>query len=403
MSTMPDRPRIDRILGAADQCVKCGLCLPACPTYGISRNEADGPRGRIALLQGLALGALEPDSRLTHHLDACLSCRACEAVCPAKVPFADLMNLGRDELQSRVGARPGAGWARLALSPRTLRLGAWLLYLAQRTGLRRLARRCGLLRLVGATRLDALAPELIEPPRALGDFHPARGARRGRVALFTGCIGGGFDQRTLRAAIRVLSTQGYDVSLPRQQGCCGALARHAGRGEEAQALRARNRAAFQADDADSVVFVASGCGAELAAEPHAPGYVDLMAFLAANWREQPLRPLAQTAAVHEPCTQRNVLGTQTAVYALLAKIPQLKLTPLPGNDRCCGAAGSQMLTDPAQADRLRAPKLRAVADLAPHYLLTSNIGCALHLAAGLRADGAAVAPMHPVELLAQQL
>src|SRR5690606_12473435 len=166
-------------------------------------------------------------------------------------------------------------------------------------------------------------------------------------------------------------------------------------------------AAFSADAADTVLFLASGCGAELTehspSSPTAPEYQDLLAFLAAHWREQPLRPLPHSAAVHEPCTQRNVLRSQRAVYTLLEKIPQLRVMPLPGNDRCCGAAGSQMLTAPEQADRLREPKLRAVGELAPRYLLSSNIGCALHLAAGLRARGAEAQLLHPVELLAQQL
>lgn len=407
----------DDILEGADRCVKCGLCTPHCPTYALSREEAESPRGRIALMQGLAGGALAPGETALAHLDNCLECRACERVCPAGVPYGELLDATRHMLE-QAHVRPRrtrllrSALLGLLTRPRGLRAVGGALRLYQRSGLQRLVRATGLLKPLRLARLERRLPPL--PARAGWESqYPAVDPARGRVALFTGCIGELADQPSLLAAVRVLNALGYTVDVPRQQACCGALHQHSGAAEGARDLARRNLEAFA--EADAVVFVASGCGAQLTeygkldwadeaegrtAERLAGKVHEISDVLdGCDWSGLELQSLPARVAVHEPCTQRNVLRRPGTSERLLRRIPGVEVEALPGNERCCGAAGSHVLTHPDMADTLRRPKLEAVAALRPRWLATANIGCALHLAEGLRGDGAPVEVVHPVVLV----
>ncbi|APZ44134.1 (Fe-S)-binding protein [Acidihalobacter ferrooxydans] len=392
---------------ATDQCVQCGLCLPHCPTYGETQNEADSPRGRISLIQALARGELPADAPLRTHLDGCLGCRACEDICPSGVPYGQLIDNARAELRRR-GAR------------HALR-DAWMHGFATRRGLRRtlyagsrwLNRAPGLSRTLrggpALRRAHALTARL-PAGRLRFDAHAPR--TRGAVYLFTGCAAEVFDRETLHAARRVLEAFGFEVLTPPAQTCCGALHQHAGDRATAQRLAQTNCGAFAHDL--PLIVTSSACavslheygtligapGAALGARTH-----EISAFLAARpWPDAlTLRPLAARIAVHTPCTQRRVLHTPDAAEALLRHIPQADIIALPGNDRCCGAAGSYMLDHPDMADALVTPKIRAAGQLAPALLATTNIGCAMHLARALAADGQTPEVIHPVSLLARQL
>ena len=396
------------LIREADRCVLCGLCLPVCPTYGVSRDEGDSPRGRIGLVRALAEGRIEADTAATEHLQRCLGCRACEAMCPSKVRFGRIIDGGRELLDDRTGET-----LRAALrDPHRRRRYERLLRLYQRSGLRRIVRAVGLPRRFGPhrlarlVRLEGLLPDL-PPPRP----QPPT-TRDGRpVALFTGCLGEGADRPAVEAAHRLLSALGHRVEIPPGQQCCGALDAHAGDRDNAERLAAANRAALS--EGVPLLSLNSGCGAHLseygewsgpAGEALAANHRDAVAFLAdARWPDGLLRPLEAQAWVHEPCSLRNVLGGAEALYRLLGRIPGLTVSPLPGNERCCGAAGDYMVRQPAIADALREEKLDALAAGAPRYLLSSNRGCILHLAAGLRERGLEVEVLHPLELLARQL
>ena len=394
----------------------CGLCLPHCPTYLKTRDEAESPRGRISLIQGLNSGRLPYSEKLAGHLDRCLTCRACEAVCPSGVRYGEIIDGARAALSEQ---RPPAPrwrqlawrWATRAVSDRRrLYRDTRLLRLIQKSGLQTLARLSGLSRRGTLARLDALLPPL-QPLPAWPKYIPALGPARGNVGLFLGCASDAVDRDTLNAAVQILTRLGYGVHLPAAQTCCGALHLHAGEAATARSLAQRNLAAFNAQSFDAIITVASGCGATLAEYPRNNGNAftapvrDISDFLNdIDWPDDiHCAPLPEKVAVHDPCTLSHVLRKQQAPYSLLARIPQIVLIALPDKHRCCGAAGSYMLSQPDMAESLRADKIAALKHSGAEILLTSNIGCALHLRAGLRAAGSDVEIMHPVTLLARQM
>lgn len=414
------------ILRDADRCVKCGLCLPHCPTYGRTGDENESPRGRIALMQALAQGALGPQPRLIGHLDHCLACRACEAVCPSAVAYGRLLDATRAVLEHR---RPPRRLAQRLLRGLGFTLIRWrgarrgathVLRLYQRAGLHAWFERHDALRrwFPVLSRLNRVLPTVPAPHR-WQHYYPPKVEVRGIVALFLGCVGEAVDTPTLQASVRMLNRLGYGVVIPHRQGCCGALHLHNGEPDGALALARHNVRALLDEDIQAVVYTATGCGAQLAEYAGLPWANATeraqAARLAARAREicafidqQPwpqavqVAPLAHQVAVHTPCSQRYLLHDATATERLLARIPDLQITPLAGNRHCCGAAGSYMLSEPDIADALRADKLKAIAASATTLLVTTNIGCALHLAAGLRQTGSAVEIVHPVVLLDRQ-
>lgn len=394
-------------LKEADRCVLCGLCLPHCPTYRLLQDENESPRGRVSLLRAVATGALPMSDSLAAHLSRCLDCRACERACPSGVRYGRLIEAGR-VLTAR--HRPPGVLAKLGLGlvtrPRLLRFIGKLLRLYQRSGMQRLTRTSGILRVLGLARAEALLPAITNAPRWQTQY-PEEGARRGRVALFLGCLAPELDATTLNAAIRVMTRLGYDVVVPDEQTCCGALHRDAGDPEAVMALRERNRAAFAGKNIDAIITIASGCGTTLAegTVTGLPPVRDINALLA----EAPLSatlelaPLRQRVAVQDPCSLRNTLRAESAVYALLRRIPELEVIPLPENHLCCGGAGAYTLREPVLASRLRTPKIDAAMEIKPDVLVSANIGCALHIAAGASERGLDIQVVHPLVLFERQL
>jgi glycolate oxidase iron-sulfur subunit len=399
----------DTILQLADRCVMCGLCLPHCPTYRLLRSEADSPRGRISLMQAVADGRLEADASLQTHLDRCLACRACERMCPSKVEYGKLLDASRSKLHGPRPKRLDALLERVSDLGK-LRRAASAMRTYQRSGLQWLTRKSGLLKGLELEALETMLPQIPAPVR-LQQYYPASGAARGEVGLFVGCIGSVMEGQLHLAAIRLLNALGYGVHIPASQGCCGSLHQHNGETASAETLAQKNIRAFAEPSLDAIISTASGCAAQLSeyrtlyddALP-APLY-EICDFLQRHWPDEgpALRPQPLHAALHLPCTQRNILRRPDAVEQLLSRIPELRLEPLAGNDQCCGAAGSYMLTEPEIANALRRPKLEAVQAQRPALLLSNNLGCALHLAGGLQEQGIDIEVMHPVELLAKSL
>jgi len=383
-------------LADADLCVKCGLCLPHCPTYRLSAHEADGPRGRIALAQGLLTGAVTASPVLAAHLDGCLSCRACEAVCPAKVPYGRVLDTARATLATPPRTRLTRAMAVVLDSPSLralVRLALWLWSRLREHAGRRVLR---------GPRWLAYRPVV---RRLRGVSAPAQAS----VALFTGCVSDIAEREVLQDAVRLFAAAGVMVAIPPAQGCCGALQQHGGLPLPAATSARRNALAFAA--CDTVLPLTTGCGAALRdlgtaasdAPALAPKVRDLCATLATALDAHPpvFKPLGLRVGIHTACTQAHVFGARTAIRQLLARIPGIDLVDLAPESGCCGAAGTAFITHPGQADQLLQPKL----DAARHVdvVVSANIGCSLHWLAGLRREGRAVPVLHPVSLLAQAL
>jgi glycolate oxidase iron-sulfur subunit len=384
-----------RIVELADQCVQCGLCLPVCPTYALERNEAESPRGRIAIAAALARGEAEPTAALRLHLDHCLGCLDCEKVCPAHVQYDELL------IETRALLGPSARRPRWLL--RLLQHPAWM------RALRRLGHALAMDRWTGwlarrlpldsATRaaLLTLPTGAVATPMATETGETRSGTPT--LALFPGCVASVEDAEAQAAAVVLLRAAGFQVTvLP--AFCCGAMDLHGGEAQAAEKAAQRVRVAWRSSGASALVSVTPGClGSLRRALPGAP-VTDPFELLAARADTLRFRPLARRIAVHLPCTQVNVARSESAMLTLLRRVPLLDVQPLPRPPYCCGAAGSHMLEFPARAAELRGDTLQQVALLEPQGLLSSNIGCRLHLAAG--ADGQ-WPTQHPLTLLAQQL
>ncbi|MBC7946169.1 MAG: (Fe-S)-binding protein [Burkholderiales bacterium] len=401
------------LIALADRCVQCGLCLPQCPTYVKTLSEADSPRGRIALIRAVAEGRLTVNQRYEEHIDLCLSCGACEAACPNQVSFGALLNqarsqkesLGRRTLSQRLFRRLAFG---LLSHPVWMSRFTSILRVYQLSGLQRLVRRSGLLRQLGVDQLDAQLPHLPRG-RIWREHYPAVGTPRGDVGIFLGCVARSVDTATLSAAIYVLNRLGYGVRVPREQGCCGALHRHAGEIASANDMENANVRAFSKLALVAVVGTASGCAADSNANRNEASalasFTDISRFLADadGWNAIEIAPLKKTIVVHDPCTLRNKLSGQVHPYRLLERIPGITIESLSGNEMCCGAAGSYFLTQPEMSRSLLQDKIAALRSSAATVLCTSNIGCALHLAAGMRGAGMTLEVLHPITVLARQM
>ena len=408
-----------------NQCVHCGLCLAYCPTFSELGTEMDSPRGRIFLIKSLAEGRIELSDSVTRHLDLCLDCRACETVCPAGVPYGRLIEAAKAEIEHR---RPGS-WPRRAFRwlnfgvllrhPAALRAAAAGLHLYQASGLQDFARRGGLTRLLPGTLAawEALTPRM--PSRRerapLPRVTPADGARRGRVALLTGCVQSVVFGAHNRATARVLARNGFEVVAPTEQGCCGALNAHGGDHARALDLARRTIDTFErVDDLTAIVVNTSGCGAHMKSygalldgDPAYRGRAaalagkvkDLSEFLAAAPLRGPLRGVPMTVTYHDPCHVVHGQKIKSAPRQLLAQIPELSVVDLAESDWCCGSAGIYNLTQPEMAGRLLERKVRHILATGAQAVVTANPGCILQIQTGLRAHGARVDVLHIVEVL----
>ena len=427
-TTSPGSPLspLQQVLQHAEtSCIKCGFCLPKCPTYRLTGNEAASPRGRIDLMQAVARGELAA-AEIYPQLDFCLGCRACETACPAGVEFGALLEAGRAEARvGRTGSRFGAWLQRTSLhtllpSPAYLHFLAHVLRFYQRSGLQRALRRSGLLQRLapGLAATETMLPTI--PTAAERRSMPAEtaphGEEQGQVAILTGCVMSEVLPQVNRATVRVLTANGYRVLAPTAQRCCGALQAHAGELDVARQLARHNIAIFEDTGAAYIVVNSAGCGATMKDYGHLladdPAFAvraqtfssrvrDISELLATAPLRGPLKPVPYRAAYDDPCHLLHGQKIRQQPRTVLQQIPQLELLDVPESDWCCGSAGIYNLMHPAMAQKLLDRKMAHIATLQPELIVTGNPGCILQLRYGVMQHQLAAEVLHPVEVLAR--
>ena len=394
-------------------CVHCGLCLQACPTYVETGRELSSPRGRIYLMRGVAEGRIPLGETIQHEAFLCLGCRACETACPSGVAYGAMVEGTRRELV-RAGRREDAAarLERLALRslvphPRRLHLVFDLLGLAQRSGLLRWAAALLPRRLRESAALLPPVPSRAQR-RPLPERVPAEGAVRGRVGFLRGCVMSELFAPINAASVRALARNGFEVVLPAGQGCCGALQAHSGDADFAARLARRNARAFADAGVEAVISNSAGCGAALRDAGHwlpdegaelAAKARDVCEWLDAEGLRAPLGPVRARVCYDDPCHLIHGQRVEAAPRRLLGRIPELELVAHRDPGACCGAAGTYNLTHPEMARAVLERKLASLAEADPDLVCTGNPGCLMQLRAGALARGLRARVMHPIELI----
>jgi len=395
-----------------DLCVQCGLCLPHCPTYAKTQNENESPRGRLALIQAWANKDLPDSKKLQSHIDNCLLCRSCEKVCPALVPYGEIVDDFRNAIHSKKLSSLNLTLLKQIAHHKKINHAAQaLLKRYQSSVLQKTARLFKLPQLLKLDKIERLISNKQNSSHYLiaQDFYPAMTEVKGDVGLFSGCMGSLFDQETIHSAIKLLNIAGFNVHHPNSQTCCGALALHNGDKKTATHLEHINLQAFANHDWTAIISIASGCGSQLQDYKNkklANKTIDISQFLInQELASMSLNPLDSTVIVHTPCSLKNSMQQEQGAINLVKQIPDIKIKSISPNIHCCGSAGSYMLQHPKMAESLVDDLInQVIADKeTPEYLLTSNIGCALHISARCRERHIELEVIHPVTLLARQL
>ncbi|HVB85520.1 MAG TPA: (Fe-S)-binding protein [Candidatus Dormibacteraeota bacterium] len=404
------------------RCVHCGLCLNHCPTYRLWHQEADSPRGRIRQMALIDQGQLELDQSFVTHIDRCLDCRACETACPSGVEYGKLIEAARAQIEQNyrrpLASRIGRDivYRRLLPYPRRIAAAARAVRLYQRSGLARLARGLGVLRILGLQDRERLLPKIDSDFffSELGRVYPARGTRRARVAFFAGCIAQVTFSELNRATIRVLQANGCEVIVPKSQGCCGALAAHAGVRDVARDLARANLAAFADGEFDAIVTNAAGCGSTLKEYTHLfaaddpaheqarkfTGKVrDVSEFLAELGLAAPMRPVPLRVTYQDSCHLAHGQKIREAPRALIRAVPGVEFVEMALADQCCGSAGVYNVTQTEASLELLALKMGSARETKAQAIVTANPGCMLQLRAGAAIHGTGQEVLHVVELL----
>jgi glycolate oxidase iron-sulfur subunit len=405
-----------------DRCVHCGLCLNACPTYRELGVEMDSPRGRIYQMNQVASGAPIGPSYI-EHIELCLACRACETACPSGVQYGRLIEAARAEIEARE-TRPLSVrllrkfvFGHLLQSPGLLKAAGAGLYLYQVSGLQRVLRSSGFLRLFGKLgRLESLAPPAESPFffAQIGRTFPAEGERRYRVAFLAGCIANISFARLNEATVRVLQKNGCEVVVPGAQNCCGALHVHSGLREEARKLARRNIDAVAGEGFDAIITNAAGCGSTLKEYDelleHDPAYAekarqftalmrDVNEFLASIELNPRMGAVPTTATYQDSCHLAHGQRVRSQPRKLLRAVPGLEFREMPMSDLCCGSAGIYNVLQNEMAMTILESKMNHVNTTGAEVIVTANPGCMLQLQAGARLHGKGQRVAHVVEIL----
>ena len=405
------------------KCVHCGFCLQACPTYVETGLETESPRGRIALMKAVNEGRIGITPGVVRHWDLCIQCRACEVVCPSGVPYGRLIEATMAQVESRrkIGLLPKLA-SEISLKQVLIhqrRLG-WVvsaLRLYQRTGLQKVLRKSGLLRVApgGLAELEHSLPPISSTIfEARGQVIPARSETKARAALLSGCVMPLVNGPQMDAVTRVLARNGCEVLVPSGQVCCGAINSHVGDLETARELARRNIDTFLASGVDAVVVASAGCGSRMKEYDHllrddpewadrARRFSEMVKDVHEFLVELPLQPpkaaLSYRVTYQDSCHLANPQRITQQPRELLRAIPSIEFVELSDASLCCGAGGTYTITERDFSLRLLDSKMRAVKEAGADVIATANPGCVLQLQYGAQREGLPIEVRYVTDLL----
>ncbi|WP_144461874.1 (Fe-S)-binding protein [Siminovitchia fortis] len=416
---------------AANMCVQCGYCLPACPTYESMGNEAQSPRGRINLVKMAAEGKIDLQQDLAEPIDLCLGCRACEVACPVNVPYGQIYEAAKEVItlqQKEEQKKPTAGMKirdqvlnNVFPHQNRLRFLGNATWLYQKTGVNKLAHKLKIVNKVSEPmgQFEKILPPVESPSKRykFGDVFPSRGPKKMTVAFFPGCIMDAMMSKVNRLTIELLQSAGCEVFIPKGQNCCGALHAHQGSMEEARKLAKANIEAFESSGADYFINNAGGCGAMLReydnlfkedVEWHARAqdFVEKTRDITEVLVELgPLpfkKELDGIITYQDSCHLRNVQGVLEQPRELLRSVPGATFVEMEGSDRCCASGGIYNLIHFEESMKILDEKMVKAKETNAQTIVTTNPGCLLQMKLGVERSGLEqTRALHIVEVLAE--
>ncbi len=366
----------------------CGMCLPHCPTYQVSRHEAESPRGRISLIKAFAEGSLDASDHLEAHMQSCTGCLTCQHVCPANVDFQTIIDTGK-QLYRHKQSRSARILQNLTINVMTQQWGHTVIKLASR-----------FVKYIPNTHrhMQLLRHVTNEPQLRANQTETS-------ITVFPGCTGNLFDQQSLNSLITILNAIGVSAQFPDKLYCCGALSQHSGRLQQAEKDIHNIKHYFKKNTSTTLLSFANGCGRQLDEQ-----FTDsnVTHYDALEWfntqqaaKELKFSSTNKCVLIHTPC---SVAPTKQAItYQLLKNIPGIKLIEFDDNLACCGAGGMQLTSPEESNQRLLDSKVNTINNLKPDVIVSSNIGCSLNFKLGLDKTALDIEVIHPLTLLARQL
>ncbi|HIW33086.1 MAG TPA: (Fe-S)-binding protein [Candidatus Paenibacillus intestinavium] len=396
-------------------CMRCGFCLPACPTFKETGMEPASPRGRIALMKAAVDGLMVPDQQFEDQMNLCLGCRACEPACPADVKYGQLIEQTKEAIeQHSTHSLPIKVMRKTlfrAVFPKrgALKLLGGSLALYEKSGLQKVVRKTGMMKLFPdhLAEMESILPTASNKGvvERLGTFYPAKGEAIAKVAMFRGCIMDVMFADTNVNTVELLAAAGFDVYIPESQVCCGALHAHSGEMNDAKELAAVNIDVFKALDVDYIVSNAGGCGALLVEYDHllkedqnykesaawfATRVIDVSTLVVEKGRipqfdQKQAANDSPTVKVtyQDSCHLRNVMKGASAPRTLMKGIANAEFIEMVDADSCCGSAGVYNVVQPEMAGSILEHKMEYAGKTSASYMLTSNPGCLLQMKLGI--------------------
>lgn len=413
-----DRPE-EKII---NDCVHCGFCLSACPTYLETGNELDSPRGRIYLIKSVLEEEISLGDSVVKHLDLCLGCLACETACPSGVKYRNLIEKSRSQIERKYRRGIVDKIYRsliFSLFPYQNRL-KWIMpftYFYNKLGFRKLIRSVGILKKISNSlyEMEKMIPSSNRIyPKQLPEVVPAKGEKKHRVAILTGCVQGVFFSQTNEATIRVLTQNSCEVVIPKDQGCCGALSIHSGRLEEGRTFAKKIIDTFYSLDVDCIVINSAGCGSSIKeyidllhddpeyakkAERTSEKTKDLMEFLDEIGIDENMREVNLKITYQDACHISHGQRIKAAPRNILSRIPGIEFVEMEESDHCCGSAGIYNLVEKDMSNKILERKLNNVIKTEAEYIVASNPGCLIQIQKGLSENNIDIKPAHPIEIL----